>query len=141
MLERQVTRRFLSFIKIPKNSNCWIWMGSKDHDGYGFFGFQYRTWKAHRFSYMLYNDELDSDLQLDHLCRNPSCVNPEHLEQVTLRENVLRGISPPAINAQKTHCLRGHEFTEENYYITRKNGRQCKTCAKEKDKQRRLKNR
>ena len=137
MLERQITKTFLSNIKIPNDSNCWIWTGYKDKDGYGTFGFQYKAWKAHRFSYMLYNDELDSNLPLDHLCRNPSCVNPEHLEQITLRENVLRGISPPAIHARNTPCIHGHELSEGNYYVTRKNGRQCKKCTQQRGKLRR----
>jgi hypothetical protein len=68
-------------------------------------------------------------MQLDHLCRVRGCVNPDHLEVVTGATNTLRGISSPAINARKTHCRRGHEFTPENTYIDR-GSRRCKACRR-----------
>jgi hypothetical protein len=79
-------------------------------------------------------------LKLDHLCRNPACVRPDHLEAVTARENTLRGIGPTAVNALKTHCVHGHEFTPEN---TRMKGirrvcRECQRAANRKSKRARL---
>ncbi len=68
-------------------------------------------------------------MTLDHLCRNKACVNPEHLEPVTQKENVLRGVGPTAINAKKTHCIRGHEFNEQNtIFHPRTNYRTCRVC-------------
>jgi hypothetical protein len=71
--------------------------------------------------------------QLDHLCRNPQCVNPKHLDLVSHRENVLRGIGFYAINARKTHCPQGHPYTPENtivelYPSSPKSGRRCLIC-------------
>jgi len=68
--------------------------------------------------------------QLDHLCRNHACVNPSHLEVVSGRENVVRGIGPTAKNAKKTHCVNGHALTPENLYRhSPAGGRKCKACA------------
>ena len=86
--------------------DCWIWTASKDRLGYGKFGRP--SVLAYRFSYELHRGKIPSGLELDHLCRNPSCVNPEHLEAVTHRVNMLRGIGPSAVNARKTHCKQGH---------------------------------
>jgi hypothetical protein len=70
-------------------------------------------------------------LELDHLCRNPGCVNPDHLEPVTHKENMLRGFNPSATNARKTHCHKGHFFDAENTYIATTGARRCRTCLRE----------
>lgn len=69
-------------------------------------------------------------LELDHLCRNRRCCRPDHLEPVTHKENVLRGMAPSAINARKTHCKRGHEFTAENIYPSPDGVRRCRECRR-----------
>ena len=84
---------------------------------------------AHRFSYELHVGPIPTGLTLDHLCRNTLCVNPAHLEPVTMRENILRGYSPSANGARATHCPHGHPYNERNTGITKTNGaRFCRTC-------------
>lgn len=115
---------------------CWDWTGQKTA-GYGRLSAQGRgrpgqkTHLAHRFAYKLLVGPVPAGLQLDHLCKNRSCVNPAHLEPVTPQENVLRTEGPPALNARKTHCPRGHPYSEENTWF-KKSGRTCKTCARDR---------
>ena len=123
--------RFLKYIEKDKDG-CWNWIGGLLHNGYGAFtGEKRKSVRAHRFSYEMYKEKIPKGLTIDHLCRNKRCVNPEHLEAVTMRVNVLRGSSFAAKNARKDHCLRGHDITKkENYYVTKFGGRQCKECTK-----------
>lgn len=83
---------------------------------------------AHRFSYIIHKGEIPPKLVIDHLCRNTLCVNPDHLEAVTHKENLLRGIGPTSINAKKTHCIHGHEYTPQNTDYKPNGTRRCKTC-------------
>jgi HNH endonuclease len=78
-------------------------------------------------------------MTLDHLCRNPKCVNPEHLQIVTNKENILRGVSFTAENASKTHCVRGHELTPDNLVKGGQPGRPrvCLACARNKERTKR----
>ena len=111
---------------------CWVWDGCRRGDGYGRFGFSGRIVYAHRFSWVVSNQRSIPDgLTLDHLCRNPSCVNPEHLTPATLGENVLRGHGPSAVNKRKTHCCRGHELSGANLKATSTGWRRCRTCHNE----------
>ncbi|MGO3650436.1 HNH endonuclease signature motif containing protein [Agrococcus casei] len=84
---------------------------------------------AHRFAYADSRGAIPEGLEIDHLCRNRSCVNPKHLEAVSKRENLARGYAVPAINARKTHCKRGHEFTAENTYRWG-SSRICRACKR-----------
>lgn len=108
---------------------CWIWQLYKDPNGYG------RSSKgdsrgvlAHRLVYEEQRGAIPAGLDLDHLCRVTSCVNPSHLEAVTHKVNMLRGVNPPAQNALKTHCKRGHPFDAENTHYTPAGKRRCRTC-------------
>lgn len=118
--------RFWKFV--DKTGTCWLWTGAKTK-GYGRFGRQ----GAHRFSWILANGPIPKGKCLDHLCRVPSCVRPDHLEPVTNRENILRGIGPSAINAQKTHCTSGDPYSQENTYVMRQGGRMCRLCIGERN--------
>lgn len=110
------------------NSGCWIWVGRLDSHGYGAFG---RCSKAHRESYRLTVGEPPKGLELDHLCRVRCCVNPDHLEPVTHRENIIRGIAPARASAfqrSKTHCKHGHPYSLQNTYVDPRGFRNCRTC-------------
>lgn len=104
---------------------CLIWMGSRNGQGYGTVIRDRKTHMAHRFSWESANGPIPEGLQLDHLCRVPSCVNPEHLEPVTNAENVRRGA---AARPKVTHCQRGHEFTPGNTGVSARGTRFCRAC-------------
>lgn len=116
---------FEKHIHPEPNTGCWLWGGYVNKKGYGLFmihlNYIWKNMKAHRMAYALYVGELKPGLTIDHLCRTRCCVNPKHLEQVTLRENQSRGIYPKR-KPLKEFCYRGHK-------IARPIGR-CHECAK-----------
>lgn len=116
--------------KVDKNTptGCWNWTGSKGPLGYGSIRIQQQLYRAHRFAYTLLKGTDISGLELDHLCRNPSCVNPDHLEPVTHQENCRRGMW-----AMKTHCPQGHAYMPENTQHPPGRGRRCRTCSRERN--------
>ena len=127
--ELKVKKRFMKYVSINPNG-CWDWTGGKNRQGYGHFHLD-GDWRAHRAAWLLFKGPLP-ELQLDHLCRNRACVNPEHLEPVTNRINVMRGILGEVSRARqlsKTHCPRSHEYTIENTRLY-KGSRICKECSK-----------
>jgi HNH endonuclease len=126
-LELPLGGRFWSKVQ-RSESGCWEWTAAKTV-GYGRFADKGRTLLAHRVAYELLIGPIPEGLQIDHLCRNPSCVNPAHLEPVTSRENLLRGVGEPARNAAKTHCPQGHEYSPENTYAYR-GMRMCVECRR-----------
>lgn len=109
----------------PTDTGCWQWQGSMSPDGYGRFSVGY----AHRFSYEKAIGPIPDGFHIDHLCRNRGCVNPAHLEAVTPRTNILRGVAPSALAVQMGRCKRGHEFTADNTYVQPSTGhRRCRKC-------------
>jgi hypothetical protein len=123
----------LFWAKVDKSDGCWDWTGYKTATGYGRVqGTKY----AHRVAYELQVGPIPDGLEIDHLCRNRGCVNPAHLEVVTHQENQLRGNGPCGLNARKTHCPRGHEYTEKNTRVYQGH-RMCRTCRRDDERERR----
>jgi len=107
-------------------SGCWLWTGWGTHDGYGRFAVTQKVkFSAHRFAYELYRGPIPLGRTLDHLCRVRRCVNPAHLEPVSLRENILRGEGLAALNASKTHCP---EHLVNLVLLNSKGDRGCRLC-------------
>ena len=135
-MKKDAIQRFVAMIEYDILSGCWLWKGNKAN-GYGKFKLNSKDLRAHRLAYLYWKGEIPEGLVLDHLCRNPACVNPNHLEPVTIKENLMRGFGACAIHARKTHCIHGHEFTPENTYFD-KIGRHCRMCIKDKTRRYRL---
>ncbi len=121
----RLVARFFAKVAEDRATGCWVWTAFRDRKGYG--KFQYGTKDnrlAYNVSYGLMVGEVPEGLELDHLCRNTSCVNPYHLEPV-----------PPCVNKRRataviTHCPSGHPYTLDNTYRTPQSGRVCRTCRK-----------
>lgn len=126
LLDQSPEARFWG--KVEKTAGCWFWTAYVDRNGYGQFGSSEGKVGAHRFAYTLVRGAIPDGLVLDHLCRTPSCVNPDHLEPVTQHVNVLRGVSPIAKQARMTVCKKGlHPLAEDNLY-THSGKRRCRAC-------------
>lgn len=119
--------------KVNKTHGCWLWDGCKLPTGYGRLHLRNLDAYAHRVSYQDHIGPIPKGFTIDHLCQNPPCVRPDHLEAVTQQVNILRapnGIA--AANSRKTHCKHGHEFSNENTYRPprRPNQRLCRACLR-----------
>lgn len=115
--------------RVDKTDTCWLWNRVyKGNSGYGTLSINGKETRAHRFSYETFVGPIPKGMTIDHLCRVRNCVNPEHLEPVTPRENTLRGTAPSAFNKTKTHCKKGHLFAGNNLYVNPRGDRNCKTC-------------
>ena len=126
--------RFWRDTYFEPNTGCWLWGGMITRIGYGQIDIEDKSVTVHRFSYRLHKGNIPDGLCIDHLCSVRCCVNPDHLEAVTHKENTRRswalgrGKTP---NINLTHCPRGHEFTNENTYTAPKTGqRQCRKCIR-----------
>lgn len=128
---------------------CWRWR-ARCLRGYGQVWWEGRSALAHRVVYEILAGIIPDGLELDHLCRNPGCVNPAHLEPVTGQENVRRSNAPAVaralvqarnattstgsvygdFHAAKTHCPQGHAYAGDNLYRSPSGRRECRTCAR-----------
>lgn len=130
--------------KIEESDGCWLWRAAINRGGYGvFWEREYkRTVIAHRFAFQYLIGPVPPGLDLDHLCRVRNCVNPAHLEPVTRRVNLSRGIGDRLRSERakaQTHCLRGHLFDEENTAYKSDGARRCRTCHRQSETARRQK--
>lgn len=108
-------------------SGCWVWLLSKDTNGYGHMRHNGRLRNAHILSYEEKFGPVPAGRELDHLCRARECVNPDHVEAVPHVVNVRRGRGGDNWRS-KTHCVKGHEFNERNTRIRPTGGRTCRAC-------------
>lgn len=132
--DQYTMRSLISQVKFA-DSGCWEWHGTRTRAGYGIAKISRVPYLAHRIFYSHMVEELDPELVIDHLCRNHSCVNPAHLDQVTVRENTERGESPIIRLATVTHCPAGHPYDDENTYVAATGGRHCKECSRQRTRE------
>jgi len=125
-MSRDTYRRFMAKVTLGHEGGCWGWAAAKNPQGYGYISIGLKLQRVHRVTYRHYVGEIPEGLELDHLCGNRWCCNPKHLEAVTHGENIRRGRG----SKKKTHCKRGHEFTEENTY-QHMGTRRCRACRAE----------
>lgn len=139
----KVAARFV----VDATSGCWRWTGSLNDSGYGLVYNEGRQRRAHRVTYELYRGAVPEGLWLDHQCHNRDkscvggrkcphrrCVNPDHLEPATNRENAVRGRAADSVrarNAERTHCKNGHELTPDNVHVNAKGHRGCRACHRD----------
>jgi hypothetical protein len=108
-------------------NGCIQWIGATNPKGYGTTTYKGQAWLAHRLMYSEVVGPIPEGMVIDHLCRNPSCVNVKHLEPVTNEENLARGLRPWG-SKPVTHCPRGHEYTPDNTSVGKNGGRTCRKC-------------
>lgn len=128
------------FVEIRGDNECWPWLGATLDSGYGYTIFQGKRQVSHRVVYTLMVGPIPEGLQLDHLCRNRWCQNPWHVEPVTAKVNIQRGLSGYATGAQyraRTHCPQGHPYDEVNTIHLKGNRRWCKQCKLAEQRRRR----
>lgn len=113
-------------------TRCWIWNRGLTQCGYGYLSVDGRKVRAHRAAFEAFRGPIPSGLVIDHLCRNPSCVNPDHLESVTTGENVRRGLLADLSYRRDpiTHCPRGHKYTPANSHFSASGKRSCRKCRR-----------
>jgi hypothetical protein len=142
-------KAFEDFYMPEPNTGCWLWIGSTKPFGYGSYSYRdadgHHNINAHRKSWMLYRGPIPDGLCVLHRCDVPQCVNPDHLFLGTLKDNsqdackkrrmnapgITKGF--PRMNAERTHCKRGHPFNAKNTRTHLRDGRpirNCRICTK-----------
>ena len=138
IMNREQLKRFTKNIQLDILTGCWIWSGYVMKIGYGVISFYNKPFYAHRLSYTYFNGKIPERLELDHLCRNKACCNPRHLEAVTHKENLNRGIRKQRYK-HKEYCIRGHKMADTNLKVCSDGYKRCKTCKAIRSKESRMK--
>jgi hypothetical protein len=127
-MKRHTPETFWALVKTGAPDECWEWSRFRDRLGYGRVTYHGKMWMAYRLAYVLTHGPIEKPLVLDHLCRNPPCCNPAHLEPVTQGENFRRA-DPGRHFRQQTHCVNNHPFSGDNLRLGA-NGRwrYCRAC-------------
>lgn len=118
--------------KIEPQGDCWIWKGIISYKGYGLINVNQQKRKAHRYSYTHFINKIPDGMTIDHLCRVRACVNPDHLEVVTLVENIRRGL---IFRQPKKQCNYGHPLIDNNLYINYRGHRSCLKCNRKRSRE------
>ena len=131
-LSTDIMERFFNKVEVL-DDGCWHWTGTKIWSGYSQFWVRTTPFSGHRFAYLVFRGNLSPGKQLDHLCRNRACVNPEHLEEVTAKVNHQRGDGPWSTRKRPTHCPQGHPYTGNNIALRSSPSegyirRRCRKC-------------
>lgn len=124
-MDAKALDRFVS--KLDTSGDCWIWTGTTNGHGYGQFYYQKKKYTAHRWALHFLVEPVAEGLHIDHLCRNRLCANPDHLEAVTQAENNRRA---GAVQKERDHCRKGHEYTPENTRLRPGGARRCLVCMR-----------
>jgi hypothetical protein len=128
----RLPERFWSKVQVDQVTGCWVWTRAKGGGGYGAYqlgrGIGMRG--AHIVAYCALVGPVPNGLQLDHLCRNRPCCNPMHLEPVTGRENIIRGVGPGLARERLTRneCPNDHPYVDGSYWIDSRGKRRCRKC-------------
>lgn len=131
-----ITARIFKYSIPVTESGCWLWLGGCAGDGYGVVRTEGKNEYAHRVSYQIFKGEIQAGLHIDHLCKVHCCVNPDHLEPVTCRENLVRGEGFVGKQVRQRLCLRGHELAGANLKLTKRGERICLECRRAYDQAR-----
>ena len=138
-MNKSVLRERISKRTVVTETGCWEWIGAKDRYGYGRMGFQVegelRYFRVHRISHEVFRSEIPQGLVIDHLCRNRACANPAHMEAISAKENIRRGLRA---NLAKAECPKGHPYSIVNTYTSKAGKRSCRACQRERMKKKRV---